>query len=67
MKCYITTTSFGFIATNHENNIIDYTLFEDQVESIEQISQNKLLPVELIKKLEKQYDTIIIATTIYTI
>ncbi|WP_303236064.1 NOP5/NOP56 family protein [Methanosphaera cuniculi] len=62
MKCYITTTSFGFIATNHENNIIDYTLFEDQVESIEQISQNKLLPVELIQKLEKQYDTIIIET-----
>lgn len=63
MKCYITTTSFGFIATNHENNIIDYKLFKNQVDTIEQLQQNKIVDEELILKLEKQYDTIIIETS----
>ena len=54
MKCYITTTSFGFIATNQDNEIIDYRVFEKkQVEKLLEIQKKQLLQeeVELIESV----------------
>lgn len=65
MKCYITTTSFGFIATNQDNEIIDYKLFEKkQVQKLQEIQKKLLLQeeIELIKSIITYYDEIIIET-----
>lgn len=58
MICYITTTSFGFIATNQNNEIIDYELFTDKIEKLEETSK----PETLIEKLDNNYAKIIIET-----
>lgn len=65
MKCYITTTSFGFIATNQDNEIIDYKLFEKkQVQKLQEIQKKLLLQeeIELIESIITYYDEIIIET-----
>ena len=65
MKCYITTTSFGFIATNPDNKIIDYQLFGNkQVEKLQEIEKKQLLTEEvaLIQNISESYDEIIIET-----
>ncbi|MDD6534339.1 MAG: ATP-binding protein [Methanosphaera sp.] len=66
MICYITTTSFGFIATDNENNIVAYRLFEDnQKQKLEEIRKNKLLDEkkDLILDLHNKYDEVIIETS----
>ncbi|OED29960.1 NOP5/NOP56 family protein [Methanosphaera sp. WGK6] len=66
MKCYITTTSFGFIATSQDNTIIEYQLFgKKQVEKLREIQKKQLLPEEkeLIKIVAKNYNEIIIETS----
>lgn len=66
MKCYITTTSFGFIATNQDNEIIDYRVFEKkQVEKLLEIQKKQLLQeeVELIESVGLYYDEIVIETS----
>ena len=65
MKAFITTTSFGFIATDEEFNIVDKFLFEEkQVEMLEKIQQNVVITeeVDLIGRLTGVYDEIIIET-----
>lgn len=65
MKCYITTTSFGFIATNPDNKIIDYQLFGNkQVEKLQEIEKKQLLTEEvaLIQNISESYEEIIIET-----
>lgn len=64
MKAFITTTSFGFIVTDEEFNIVDKFLFDDkQFEFLQSISQKVLTDseVELIEKLS-DYDEIVIET-----
>lgn len=65
MKAFITTTSFGFIATDEEFSIVDKFLFEKkQVEILEKIQQKQAIDEEnqLIKRLAESYDEIIIET-----
>ena len=65
MKAFITITSFGFIATDEEFNIVDKFLFEKkQVEMLEKIQQKQVIDeeVELITRLSKNYNPIIIET-----
>ena len=65
MKAFITTTSFGFIATDEEFDIVDKFLFEKrQVEILEKIQQRQVIDeeVELIGRLSKNYDEINIET-----
>lgn len=65
MKAFITTTSFGFIATDEEFSIVDKFLFgKKQVELLEKIQQKKVIDEEneLITRLSKKYDEIIIET-----
>ena len=65
MKAFITTTSFGFIATDEEFSIVDKFLFEEkQVEMLENIQQKKIIPEEmdLISRLADSYDEIVIET-----
>lgn len=65
MKCYITTTSFGFIATDYENNLIDYELFDKkQIICLQEIQKKQVLKEELnlIGRIAKNYDEIIIET-----
>jgi len=63
MKAFITTTSFGFIATDEEFAIVDKFLFgKKQVEILEKIQQKQVIEeeVELVERLAKCYDEIII-------
>lgn len=63
MKAFITTTSFGFIATDEEFSIVDTFLFEEeQVEILRAISQKQLIDgeVELINRLSEDFDEIIV-------
>ena len=65
MKAFITTTSFGFIATDEEFCIVDKFLFEEkQVEILQEIGQKRLVvgEVDLINRLSGKYDEIIIET-----
>lgn len=65
MKAFITTTSFGFIATDEEFAIVDKFLFEDkQVENLQKIGQKQIVSgeVELIKRLSDSFDEIVIET-----
>ncbi len=65
MRCYIITTSFGFIATDQDNNIINYQLFEDNyTEKLEQITKKEILPeqVKLIEEVDNKYDEIVLET-----
>lgn len=65
MKAFITTTSFGFIATDEEFAIVDRFLFEKrQVEILEKIQQKQVIDeeIDLIERLAKSYDEIIIET-----
>ncbi len=65
MKAFITTTSFGFIATDEEFTIVDKFLFEKkQVEILEKIQQKEVTDeeVNLINRLSKNFDEIIIET-----
>ena len=65
MKAFITTTSFGFIATDEEFNVVDKFLFEKkQVEILEKIQQKQIIEeeLELITRLSEKYDEIIIET-----
>ena len=66
MKAFITTTSFGFIATDEKFSIVDKFLFDKkQAEMLENIRQ-KMIPdeeVELIARLAKRFDEIVIETT----
>lgn len=65
MKCYITTTSFGFIAINHENSLIDYELFDKkQITCLQKIQEKQILKEELnlIDRTAKNYNEIIIET-----
>lgn len=64
MKAFITTTSFGFIATDEEFNIIDKFLFEKkQVEMLDKLQQKEVIDeeIDLINRLSK-YDEIIVET-----
>lgn len=65
MKAFITTTSFGFIATDEEFNVVDKFLFEKkQIEILEKIQQKQIIEeeLELITRLSEKYDEIIIET-----
>lgn len=65
MKAFITTTSFGFIATDEEFNVVDKFLFEKkQIEFLEKIQQKQIIEeeLELITRLSEKYDEIIIET-----
>lgn len=65
MKAFITTTGFGFIATDEEFSIVDKFLFEKkQVEILEKIGQKQAIDeeIDLIKRLAGTYDEIIIET-----
>lgn len=65
MKAFITTTGFGFIATDEEFNIVDKFLFEKkQVEILEKIQQKQVIDgeIDLIKRLLEDYDEIVIET-----
>lgn len=65
MKAFITTTSFGFIATDEEFNVVDKFLFEKkQIEILEKIQQKQIIEeeFELITRLSEKYDEIIIET-----
>ena len=65
MKAFITTTSFGFIATDEEFNVVDKFLFEKkQIEILEKIQQKQIIKeeLELITRLSEKYDEIIIET-----
>lgn len=65
MKAFITTTSFGFIATDEDLKIIDYSLFDKkQTEILPKLQQKELIPVEieLIESLGEVFDEIIIET-----
>lgn len=66
MKCYITITNIGFMATSEDNQIIDYQLFSKDkiIEKIEQIQTNKITSEEeqIINNNIKNYDEIIIET-----
>lgn len=65
MKAFITTTSFGFIATDEEFTIVDKFLFDDkQVEYLQKIGQKQLTQgeIELIERLSGSFDEIVIET-----
>ena len=65
MKAFITTTSFGFIATDEEFNVVDKFLFEKkQIEILEKSQQKQIIEeeLELITRLSEKYDEIIIET-----
>ena len=65
MKAFITTTIFGFIATDEEFNVVDKFLFEKkQIEILEKIQQKQIIKeeLELITRLSEKYDEIIIET-----
>ena len=65
MKAFITTTIFGFIATDEEFNVVDKFLFEKkQIEILEKIQQKQIIEeeLELITRLSEKYDEIIIET-----
>ena len=65
MKAFITTTSFGFIATDEEFNVVDKFLFEKKkIEILEKIQQKQIIEeeLELITRLSEKYDEIIIET-----
>ncbi len=67
MKCYITTTCMGFIATNEENRIIEYKLFDgNTTEYLEDIQKDTLIDplIDLLDILITYYDEIIIETQI---
>ncbi len=67
MKCYITTTYMGFIATNEEEKIIEYELFnENAIEDLEKIQEGIIVEplIELLDLLINYYDEIIIETQI---
>ena len=64
MRCYITCTSFGFIATDDDNDIVAYELFDDDIKALENMENNHVLAEEerLIKSVTEEYDEIVIET-----
>ena len=64
MRCYITCASFGFIATDDDNNIVAYELFSDDIKALENLDTNHILAEEeqLIETLRDRYDEIVIET-----
>lgn len=65
MKAFITTTGFGFVATDEDFNVVDRSLFEENpVEKLEKIQQNILLDeeIDLIRRLTDDFDEIIVET-----
>ena len=65
MKCYITTTSVGFIVTDENNKVVDYSLFDNKaLELLESIRNKELTNDEkaLIQHNLEKYDEVIIET-----
>lgn len=64
MRCYITCTSFGFIATDDDNDIVAFELFGDDINTLRDIRSNHVLAEEerLIKSVIDGYDEIVVET-----
>ena len=66
MKAFITITSFGFIVTSENFNIVDTSLFgDDAANKLNEIHDNKLLKdeISLIERISSNYDYVVIETS----